>query len=405
MNDEQNRGRGFARFWAANTLSTFGTTATAVALPVLVIEGLAADPVEVGIVNAAQFIPYAVLGLIAGVYIDRWRRRRTLVVASIGRALCLAAIVLLWTLNALTIVALVALLLLFGSFSVFGFAASQSLLPQIVPRERLLRANARLDQGEAAAQTLGPTLAGLLVRWVGAPIALLVDAVTYVVDAVLVAGVPVEETSRRRRGQVLRDIREGLSATYRHPALLPLSLSTHVWFVANAASLTVLSLVVLRTLDLGAAAFGLLLSVIGAATLLGAFFAERGGVRFGEGATITGARLVYPLVWVVVAVVTATGGAVGVIVMFVALALGGFAAGIENANEMSYRQRAVADELLGRVNATGRSVNRSAGALGAVLGGVLAAALGETFALWVVAAIFGVAALIAVFSPLRSARA
>lgn len=396
---------GFRRFWAAGTLSAFGTTATAVALPVLVVEVLRADPVQVGIVNAAQFVPYAVLGLFAGVFVDRWRRRPTLVVASLGRAASLGAIAVLAALGMLTIPVLVVLLLLFGAFSVFGFAASQSLLPRLVPRDRLLRANARLDQGEAAAQTVGPTLAGALVRLLGAPVALAIDALTYVVDAALVGSLRVEEPTVRRRGHVLRDLREGLRATYRHPVLAPLALSTHVWFIANAASLTILALFALRTLELGALLFGLLISTVGAATLAGASVAERLGSRFGEGAVITGARLLYPVAWIGVALVPAVGGVAGIVVLFVALAAGGLAAGVENANEMSYRQQAAPDELLGRVNATGRAVNRTAGALGALLGGALVAVWGTGASLWVVVAVFAIAATIALVTPVRTARA
>ncbi len=118
------RAGGFRRYWASATLSAFGTSITAVALPVLVVQGLDADPVQVGIVNAAQFVPYAVLGIAAGVFVDRWRRGPTLVVASIGRAASIGAIAVLWMLGALDIVGLVLLLLLFGSFSVIGFAAA-----------------------------------------------------------------------------------------------------------------------------------------------------------------------------------------------------------------------------------------------------------------------------------------
>src|SRR5690606_31298513 len=141
----------------------FGAALTAVAMPVLVVQLLDATPVQVGIVNAAQFVPYAVLGLLAGVYTDRWRRRPILVSAAIGRAICLAAIPVLWLLDGLEIWMLVILLLAFGAFSVFGFAAAQSFLPQIVPRERLVTANARLDQTDATAQTLGPVLGGGIV--------------------------------------------------------------------------------------------------------------------------------------------------------------------------------------------------------------------------------------------------
>ncbi len=399
---ERRRDPGFQKFWTASTLSAFGTSVTAVALPVLVIDQLAADPVQVGIVNAAQFVPYAVLGLVAGVFVDRWRRRRTLVVASLGRAVSLAGIPVLWAIGALEVWSLVTLLLLFGSFSVFAFAASQSLLPRVVPRESLLRANARLDQGDAAAQTAGPILAGLLVRALGAPLALLIDAATYVAEAVLVARIRVVETARRSRGRIGRDIAEGLRATYRHPVLMPLSLSTHVWFIANAASVTVLALLALRTLDLGPTLFGLLVAAVGAATLAGAFLAERLGARLGEGGAIASARSVYPIVWAGIAV---AGSTRSVVPLFLLAAAAGVAAGVENANELSYRQRAVPDELLGRVNATGRSVNRTAGAVGAVLGGALVGWVGVIGAAWTVAAVFAGAASIAVLSRVRRARA
>jgi MFS family permease len=371
---------------------------------VLVVDVLRAEPWQVGVVTAAQFVPYAVLGLAAGVYVDRWRRRRTLVVASIGRALSLAVIFAIWLSGQLTVTALVVLLLLFGSFSVFGFAASQSLLPRLVPRDRLLRANARLDQGEAAAQTVGPTLGGVLVRLLGAPLALVVDAVTYAVDAALVATLPVRERRPSHPPRLWRGIADGLAATYRHPVLLPLSLSTHVWFVAHAAGLTVLSLLALRVLELGAAVFGILLSVVGAATLLGASLAERAGQRWGEGRTITVARVAYPLAWAGVATVTAVPQTAGVALLFVALAVTGVAAGVENANEMSYRQRAVDDALLGRVNATGRTVNRTAAVVGALAGGGIVTAVGETGALWAVTVVFAAAAAIAALPRVRSAR-
>lgn len=396
---------GFPRFWTAATLSAFGTTATAVALPVLVVEGLRADPVQVGIVNAAQFVPYAVLGLLAGVFVDRWRRRPVLVVASLGRALCLGAIALLAALGLLAMGNLVVLLLLFGAFAVFGAAASQSLLPSLVPRDRLLRANARLDQGETAAQTAGPTLGGLLVRIVGAPLALAVDAVTSVVEAVLVATLRVEETPSAERRRVLPAIAEGLRASYRHPVLAPLAISTHVWFVANAASLTVLSLLALRTLDLGAVLFGVLLSVVGAAAFVGASVAERVGRRLGEGATITAARVVYPLGWGAVAIVVPGGGPLAVVLLVVALAVAGFAAGVENPSEMSYRQSVAPDGVLGRMNATIRSVNRTCAVVGAIAGGAVVAAAGERTALVAVAVGFGIAALVALLTPVRTARA
>ena len=120
----------FGRYYSAVAVGAFGTALTAVAMPVLVVDVLGASAFEVGIVNAAQFIPYAVLGLLAGVYVDRWRRKPVLVWASLGRAVTLALIPVCWITGVLHLWVLVILLLLFGAFSVFGFAATQSLLPR-----------------------------------------------------------------------------------------------------------------------------------------------------------------------------------------------------------------------------------------------------------------------------------
>lgn len=398
----------FRRLWAASAISSFGTALTAVALPVLVVQVLEASPVQVGIVGAAQFVPYAVLGLIAGVYVDRWRRKRVLVWASVGRAVALCLIPLLWILDALEIWVLVVLLVLFGSLQVFGFAASQSLLPRVVPRDRLLVANTRIDQTDAAAQTAGPALGGGLVGLLGAPLAILVDAVSYVVQAVLISTMRINEPPPGERGRrsFVREAREGLTWTYRHGTLAPLSVSTHVWFIANAAAFTVLALFALRELDITPFVYGLVFAVAGVTMLAGASAAPWAGRRFGAGPTIIVARIAYPIAWTPVAVVAVTGiGSSGsVVVIFVTMALQGFVAGIENPHEMGYRQAMTPDGILGRVSATIRSANRSMAALGALVGGMTVAAVGVAPAFIGVVVVFGIAALIAVLSPLRSAR-
>jgi MFS family permease len=369
-------------------------------MPILVVNLLHAKPFEVGVVNAAQFVPYAVLGLIAGVYTDRWRRRPILVWASVGRALSLGAIPVLWLTGVLQIWMLVIALLLFGAFSVFGFAATQSLLPRLVPRAKLVSANARLDQSDAAAQTLGPAIGGGLVGLLGAPVAISVDAISYLVDAALNASLRVDEPRPDPRTRNLRaEIRDGLHRTYRHRTLGPLAASTHVWFLANGAAMTVLSLFALRFLGFTAYTYGLLLAVFGVASLVGASVAPRIGARLGSGRAIILVRVAYPVVWLLVAVAPRT--AVGDALLFVALPLQGLAAGIENSNEMGYWQALTPDELLGRVNATRRSVNRTMAALGALVAGFVVGLIGDRGTLIGVIIVFAAAALTAALSPLR----
>lgn len=406
-------GGSFTRYWVAATISSFGTAVTAVAMPVLVVQVLGASPVEVGIVNAAQFVPYAVLGLLAGVYVDRWRRLRVLVWASVGRGLALGLIPVLWLAGVLEIWSLVVLLLIFGSLAVFGLAASQSLLPQIVPRSRLLSANSRLDQADAAAQTAGPALGGGLVGLLGAPVTIAIDAVSYLVEAALIARLRLTEPARvtaaddpPQRRSVRREIGQGLGWTYRHVSLAPLAISTHLWFFANAGALTVLALFALRDLALAPAAYGLLFAVAGITTLVGAAVAPWAGRAIGAGRSIVIARVVYPVAWLLIAAaaLTGIGGTGALVALFVAMALQGFVAGLENPNEMAYRQAVTPDALLGRTNATMRSANRTMAALGALVAGAVVAAAGIAPALIGVVVVFIAAGAVAVASPLRHAR-
>mgnify|MGYP002350658766 FL=1 len=394
----------FGRFWAAATISSFGTAVTAVALPVLVVQELEASAFSVGVVNAAQLVPYAVVGLVAGVYADRWRRRRILVWSSIGRAASLGVLPVLWALGVLEVWTLVVLLLAFGTFSVFGFAATQSLLPQLVPRGRLVTANARLDQSDAAAQTLGPALGGGLVGLLGAPVAIAVDAVSYLVDAVLSAGLRVDEAPADATVQrhLRREVGEGLRWTYRHPTLAPLAMSTHVWFVAHAAGFTTLTVVALRQMGLSAFVFGLLLAGGGIASLAGATAAPAVGSRLGTGPVIIATRAIHPATWILVAVAPAAPH--GVVLLGAALVLQGLAMGVENANDTGYWQLVTPDRLLGRANATRRSVNRTAGALGALLGGVALTLVGSTPTLVAVAVGSAASAMVVALSPLRRIR-
>ncbi|SIT72364.1 MFS transporter [Microbacterium sp. RU33B] len=397
----------FRRYFSAVATSAFGTTLTVVALPVLVLEVLGGDAVALGIVNAAQLVPYALLGLVAGVYVDRWRRQRVLVWASLGRALTIALVPVLWWLGMLQLWVLVVLLVLFGGCAVFGFAATQSLLPQIVERRALLAANARLDQAETAAQTVGPVFGGWFVGWLGAPIALVIDAVTYVIDAVLIAGARLTESASppAEKRSLRRDVGDGLRWTYRHRVLGPLAASTHVWFFANAAGFTTLAVLVLQVMDASPLVYGLLLAVGGVAALLGTLLVGRMTARLGSGRTIACGRLAYPLAWSAIAIASIGGASdASFVTVFAAFALQGFAGGIENANEMSLRQTMTPDPLLGRVNGTMRSANRTVAAVGAIVGGVTASAFGVLPALVGVAVVFAAAFAIAAASPVRTAR-
>ncbi|WP_421735284.1 MFS transporter [Cellulomonas sp.] len=400
--------RGFARLWTASTASAFGSYITVLAIQVLVVDVLAGDAVDVGLVNAARWVPYLLFGLLAGVLVDRVRRRPVLVATDLLSAVALSAIPVLSATGSLTVGWLAGVMAVFGLCTVVGDAAFQSFVPRLVPTRLLGPAHARLDQSDAVAQASGPAVAGGLVQLLGAPLAVLVDAVSYLVSAVLLITVTVDEPrdeSRRRVRDVGPEIREGLRWIYRHATLRPLALSTHAWFACSAVAGAVMTPFALRTLHLSPATLGLALAAAGVGALAGASVAVRLGDRWGAGHVIIGARLGTGAAWGVMAAsaLLVPGGGAWVLFALGQLLLG-LCMGAENANEMAYWQTATPDRLQGRTNATRRSANRAVIVVAAPLGGLLGDAVGYGAALVVAGATLVVVATVSLATGVRRAR-
>jgi MFS family permease len=395
---------GFGPFWAAATVSSFGTYVTTLAIQVLVVLTLGGGAAEVGLVSAARWLPYLLFGVFAGVFVDRARRRPILVTTDFVRCVLLVAIPTLAVANHLSIVVLVAFMIVFGLASLANDAASQSFLPRLVPPRLLTRANARLDQSDAVAQTSGPALAGGLVSLLTAPWAVLVDATSYFASGLLLLRVPVAEPPSRRFS--LRGVRgeavEGLRWLYRHRTLGPYVLSTHGWFLVNAVAGATLPVFALRTLGLSPFGLGLALAAGGAGGLLGALNATALGARFGAGRTVIASIVGNGMAWALIA--SGWHGWVGWVVFGVGEFLLGLTMGTANANEMGYMQSITPDHLQGRSNATRRSINRAMIVIGAPLGGVLADAVGYRPTLYAAAVGFGLVSASLAMSPYRHAR-
>jgi predicted MFS family arabinose efflux permease len=371
-----------------------------------VIQELHASEIEVGVVRAAQFVPYLLIGLVAGALVDRWRRRPTLVVTNLAQGVLLLLLPTLWWFDVLTVWVVAGVLLTAGTFSVFAAAAEQSYLPDLVPRPSLVVANARLGQSRTVAQSAGPPLAGAIVAWLGVASTLFLGALTRIVAAALVSRVPDEEPAAEvpQRLMLRRDIGAGLTFIYRHRILAALALSTHIWFLANSIAMTVLGLFVLRQLGLTAAGYSLVLAAAGVGGFLGAVCAPSLGRRLHEGNAIIAGRVLCTAAWLAMSATPELGATSTLLFVCAAQLVYGFAMALEDPKEMGYWQAATPREMLGRVNATRRSANRSTAVVGALLGGLVAAALGYRGTLIGVAAVFLVASLVAALSPLRGAR-
>ncbi|MBO3085943.1 MFS transporter [Cellulomonas fengjieae] len=410
---------GFSRLWTASTTSAFGSYVTILAIQVLIVDVLAGDAVDVGLVNAARWLPYLLFGLLAGVLVDRVRRRPLLVVADLLSALALAAIPVLAATGHLVVGWLVVLMAVFGLCTLVGDAAYQSFVPQVVPARLLGPAHARLDQSDAVAQASGPALAGGLVSVLGAPLSVLVDSFSYLASAVLVATVRSDErvAAARSAGRVRgigAEVREGLRWIYRHPTLRPMALSTHFWFVCSAIAGAVMTPFALVTLHLSAFTLGLALAAAGLGALAGASMAVQLGRRLGAGWLIIAARVGTGVAWCLMAaaplalpdapVLGDWGGGWAWAVFALGQLLLGVCMGAENTNEMTYRQTVTPDALQGRMNATMRSINRAMIVVAAPLGGLLGDAAGYGVALVVAGSALVVSAAVSVGSGLRGAR-
>lgn len=400
----------FALFWSATTIRALGGTVAGVALQVLVVTVVGATPFQVGVLNALGVLPYIFLGLLVGALMDRWRRQRTLVLTSVGRAVVLALVPVLLLLDALTFWSLAGVVLVLGTLTLFADSTAQPFLPAIVPRGSLVMANARLGQSETVAGTAGPALGGALLNLVGAPLLFALDAVVNAVAAVLQSRITVAESPpepRPRGRHIGHDITEGMAYTYRHRTLRPLALSVHTWFLGNSIVATVFALFALRELGLPPWAFGLALAFGGVGGFLGALVSPSLGVRLGAGHAILLGRVLVVLPWLGLAVApldASDGLRVLVPVLCLAQLLYGLSMGIEDANDTGYRQAVAPDAMQGRMNSTIRTVNRVVFLFGALLAGVLTTSLGFRPTLGVAAIIFAVAAMVVAISPLRTAR-
>jgi len=383
-------------------VSDFGTYITTLALQVLIVVTLHGTAADVGWVSAARWFPYVLVGLVAGMFVDRWDRRRTLVGTDVVRGLLLTLIGGLGAAGMLSVLTLMIGVAAFGLLSLFNDAAYLSFVPHLVPRALLTDANARLEQSGAVAQTSGPALAGAIIGWIGAPFAIFLDAVSHLIAGALMATItrlppePPEPPTVAPAGGRLRpgwraQVAEGLRWVYRHPLLGPLAVTDHGWFLFNAVIGTVF--VVYAIDDLGFTPFvlGVTLACAGAGAVVGSSLSTRAGVRFGYGPVMTVSRAAYAPACIAFALVP--GADVGyrwvsVVVVSAGQVLYGLSLGLEGPLEMGFRQTVTPNRLQGRMNATVRSANRAMIVVGAPLGGLLVRLVGYRATIWISAAGF-----------------
>ncbi len=363
----------FVRLWGSLTITHFGGQVTFLALPLTAALLLNATPFQVGVLTALEILPFPLFGLFAGVLVDRTRKLPVIIASDLARALALAAVPLCAWLGVLSMNVLYLAGFLVGTGSAIGWPAYQVFMTERVGRSNLVEANAKIGISDSAAQLMGPGLAGALIQWLTAPVAILIDALSFAASAWMLRGIPPAATDAPKlSGRSLwREIGEGLSAVWANPTLRALAWSLAIWQVFRHAYVAVVILFAARKLGFSAGHVGVLFMLAGVGSLTAAGAVGPLNARYGFGPTMLVAMGGTGVAWLVLG--AATGGHVVASIVFgLGLFLLDFSAMTFFINYLTLRQTVTPDRLLGRVTATMISLTTATAPLGGIAGGWIA---------------------------------
>jgi MFS family permease len=403
------RDRDFLKLWTGQTISAFGTQVTILAVPIVAAVTLRVSPFEFGLLGTLEFLPFVLIGLPAGVWVDRLRRRPILIAADLGRAAGLLSIPLAAALGVLTIWQLYLVVFVNGCLTVFFDVAYQSYLPSIVEPGQLVDGNAKLELTRGASQRLGPGLAGLLIGVLGAPFAIVIDAISDVASAVFVRWIGRSEpahvrrdASAAKRPSMRADIAAGLRFVTGEPALLALALTVALGYLTGMIADSILILHLVTERGFSAALIGFAFTVGSVGVIVGALVAPRVTRILGVGPTLVVAAVGESVSWLPVAF--APDGLLFAGLTTTIAALSFFGAGW-SVNAMSLRQAVTPERMRGRMNATMRFISWSTIPVGTAVGGLLGGVIGLHNTI-VLGAIGGIVTFVPVAaSPIRRIRA
>ncbi len=397
----------FRKLWSAETVSQFGTQVSVLAIPLVAILIVNASAFEVALLGTIEFLPFILFTLPAGVWVDRLRRRPILIVGDLARAASLISIPIAYELGALSMLQLYVVGFINGVATVFFDVSYQSYLPSLVDRDQLVEGNSKLEVSRSGAQILGPGIAGYLVGLVTAPVAILVDSISYLGSALFIFAIRRHEPTPDRhadehgtpRGGMRQEALEGLRYVLGHPYLRSIAACTATSNLFNQFVYAILLVYLVRELGMTPQVIGLAFSLAAIGFLGGALIANRVAARIGVGITILVTALLGGPANVLIAAAPA---AFAVPVIIAGLLLSGFSGVIYNINQVSLRQAITPQRMQGRMNATMRFIVWGTIPIGSVLAGVLATTIGLHETIWIGAIGSLFAFLFVLFSPVRS---
>jgi MFS family permease len=370
----------YRRLWTSILISSFGGQVTMLALPLTAAVLLHATPTQMGLLGAMEIAPFVLFSLPAGVWLDRVRKLPVYVAGETLLAAIVASIPLAWSMGWLSMTWLYVAGFAIGTVFTIAGSAAQIVLTQIVPRDRLVEAHAKNALASSGAEVAGPGFAGMLIKLVGAPLALLVDAAMLLFSATILRGIRVHERrAPAQRRHFWRDLNAGVRFVRSQRLLIGLALLVGGWQMCNQAAAVVQILFATRKLGLSEQAVGLSYVAMGVGTVLASIFGDRFTRRVGPGPGLLWGFVICGSGWLVLALMPDNRW--GVVGFGLMLAMFGVGAVLIFINFLALRQAVTPEPLLGRMTSTMRWLTLLPAGPGALLGGVLGEHLGLRSAL------------------------
>ncbi|ANZ35000.1 MFS transporter [Lentzea guizhouensis] len=393
----------FRRLWAGDTISQFGSTIGLTVIPLLAAGVLNATPFEMGLLAAAGTMAFLLIGLPAGVWVDRMRRKPLMIAMDVVRAVLMLSVPVAWWLGVLDLPQLVVVSLAVGVCTVFFDVAYQSYLPSLVGRDQLVEGNSKLQASMSVAEVSGPAIGGYAAQFIGAANGVLATGLGYLSSAFFLFRIRVVEPVPHRHSSpnLRREVMEGLRFVFGNVTLRAIVACTGTSNFFHGVQNAVLILFLLNVAELSEGTAGLVLSAGGVGGVVGAAVAFKLGKLVGQARMIW---LIPLLTWPFTLALPFVSAGWGLVLPMAGLAISVFGIVVYNVGQVSYRQAICPDHLMGRMNASIRWVVWGATPLGALAGGALGSWLGIVPTLWIslVGSVFGMAWVL--LSPLRSMR-
>ena len=398
----------FRKLWLGQTVSELGTVVTRTAMPLVALLVLGAGPWELAVLVIVSSMGVLLVGLFAGAWVDRLRRRPLLIWDDFIRAGLLLSIPAAYAVGALRIEQLYVVMFLEACLGALFDAAYPAYVPTLIGRDRLVEGNSRLATSSSIAEIGGPGFAGGLVQVASAPFAILVDAVSFLISAITLVLIrapeppaPVRSTTTR----IVHEIAEGLGVVRRHAIVFPLAARSVPAHVFGAFYGVLYSIYLLRELHLDPFLLGIVISAGGVGSLIGSLFAARAVNALGIGRALVGTAIAASALGILTPLAQGP-VALAALMVFIPQLVGDGVQTIEGVAERSLIQGVVPDRLLGRVNATLDVVSHGIGyPLGALVAAFVAEQIGVRGGIAIGWAGMALSLLFLVFSPIPRLRA